>query len=66
MNELKVTWDIVWRIRQRGVVPALGSDLEFDDEELKNLCRRWVELHSELDKIDRRFKEMALSRTGEE
>ena len=59
MNETMVTWEVVWRLRQRGCVPAFNSRVEYESNELKNLCHKWCELQKQQDEIDKRFKAMA-------
>lgn len=64
MDDL-ITWDIIWRIRQRGLVPSIAEGWRYESDELKHLCAKWCELQKQQNEIDKRFKEMASPETGE-
>lgn len=55
-----LTWDMLWRFRQRGlVVPKIKWDAEVEDLRIVEIIHRQKEIMDEMDKLDEEIKEKA-------
>lgn len=53
-----VTWEVAWRLRQRGI-DIYSDEATYESAELKDLLERWHECRLEMDAIDARIQSVA-------